>query len=130
MDKVLFAGTAVNDTSSVTATASTWDSMWHLGSATLDKAVTVKLTRTLAIIPITLVLALVRTKKSGAEGKKVHFKKVFPIFILYFRVVISVSEIFLRSRYKLLCAKIFVLCPYFLSTLHTMMSSAHNPIRF
>lgn len=45
---------------------------------------TVKLTRTLAIIPITLVLALVRTKKSGAEGKKVHFKKVFPIFILYF----------------------------------------------
>ena len=80
----IFAGTAVNDTSSVTATASTWDSMWHLGSATLDKAVTVKLTRTLAIIPITLVLALVRTKKSGAEGKKVHFKKVFPIFILYF----------------------------------------------
>lgn len=45
----IFAGTAVNDTSSVTACASTWDSMWGLGSATLDKAVTVKLTRTLAI---------------------------------------------------------------------------------
>ncbi len=28
----IFAGTAVNDTSSVTATASTWDSMWNLGS--------------------------------------------------------------------------------------------------
>lgn len=54
----IFAGTAVNDTSSVTATASTWDSMWQLGSQTLDKAVTVKLTRTLAIIPITLGLAL------------------------------------------------------------------------
>ena len=54
----IFAGTAVNDTSSVTAAASTWDSMWELGSQTLDKAVTVKLTRTLAIIPITLVLAL------------------------------------------------------------------------
>ena len=53
----IFAGTAVNDTSSVTATASTWDSMWNLGTQTLDKAVTVKLTRTLAIIPITLVLA-------------------------------------------------------------------------
>ena len=46
----IFAGTAINDTSSVTAAASTWDSMWHLGSATLNKAVTVKLTRTLAII--------------------------------------------------------------------------------
>ena len=51
----VFAGTAVNDTSSVTAAASTWDSMYHLGSQTLDKAVTVKLTRTLAIIPISLV---------------------------------------------------------------------------
>lgn len=81
----IFAGTAVNDTSSVTATASTWDSMWNLGSATLDKAVTVKLTRTLAIIPITLVLALIRTKKEkNAEGKSVSMKKIFPFFILYF----------------------------------------------
>ena len=59
----IFAGTAVNDTSSVTAAASTWDSIYHLGTQTLDKAVTVKLTRTLAIIPITL---------------------VFPFFILFF----------------------------------------------
>lgn len=81
----IFAGTAVNDTSSVTAAASTWDSMWNLGSATLDKAVTVKLTRTLAIIPITLVLALMRTRKeSSAQGEKVDFKKIFPFFILYF----------------------------------------------
>lgn len=83
----VFAGTAVNDTSSVTACASTWDSMWNLGTATLDTAVTVKLTRTLAIIPITLVLALLRTrkeKKAGGEGKKVDFKKIFPFFILYF----------------------------------------------
>lgn len=83
----IFAGTAVNDTSSVTAAASTWDSMWGLGSATLDTAVTVKLTRTLAIIPITLVLALIRTRreKKGAEaGKKVSLKQIFPFFILYF----------------------------------------------
>ncbi len=82
----IFAGTAVNDTSSVTACASTWDSMWNLGSATLDKAVTVKLTRTLAIIPITLVLAFWRTKKqnNAAEGKKVSMKAIFPFFILYF----------------------------------------------
>ena len=81
----IFAGTAVNDTSSVTAAASTWDAMWGLGSETLDKAVTVKLTRTLAIIPITLALAFIRTKKAnGTDGKKVSFKKIFPFFILYF----------------------------------------------
>lgn len=79
----IFAGTAVNDTSSVTATASTWDSMWNLGTATLDKAVTVKLTRTLAIIPITLVLAFLRTRRAG-EGKTVDMKKIFPFFILFF----------------------------------------------
>lgn len=82
----IFAGTAVNDTSSVTACASTWDSMWNLGSATLDKAVTVKLTRTLAIIPITLVLAFWRTKKqnNAEDGRKVSMKAIFPFFILYF----------------------------------------------
>lgn len=83
----IFAGTAVNDTSSVTAAASTWDNMWGLGSATLDTAVTVKLTRTLAIIPITLVLAFLRTRKeksTGTEGKKVSLKQIFPMFILYF----------------------------------------------
>ena len=82
----IFAGTAVNDTSSVTATASTWDSMWGLGSQTLDTAVTVKLTRTLAIIPITLVLAFIRTRKEKQQegGKKVDLKQIFPMFILYF----------------------------------------------
>ena len=61
--------------------------MWGLGSATLDTAVTVKLTRTLAIIPITLVLAFIRTRKekaNGTEGKKVSLKQIFPMFILYF----------------------------------------------
>lgn len=81
----IFAGTAVNDTSSVTAAASTWDSMYNLGNQTLDKAVTVKLTRTLAIIPITLILALLRTRKAGeSEGSKVSFSQIFPFFILYF----------------------------------------------
>jgi uncharacterized integral membrane protein (TIGR00698 family) len=83
----IFAGTAVNDTSSVTAAASTWDNMWNLGSATLDTAVTVKLTRTLAIIPITLVLAFIRTrqeKNNDSYEKKVSLKQIFPMFILYF----------------------------------------------
>ena len=89
----IFAGTAINDTSSVTAAASTWDSLYTLGSATLDKAVTVKLTRTLAIIPITLVLAFIRTRNSKAEGKKVEFKKIFPMFILYFVLASVITTI-------------------------------------
>ncbi|MCD7806676.1 MAG: YeiH family protein [Lachnospiraceae bacterium] len=83
----IFAGTAVNDTSSVTACAATWDNMWNLGSQTLDKAVTVKLTRTLAIIPITLVLSLIQAKKAKSEkeeGSAFRFSKVFPFFILFF----------------------------------------------
>lgn len=89
----IFAGTAVNDTSSVTAAASTWDSMYNLGSATLDKAVTVKLTRTLAIIPITLVLAFLRTRKEQTDHNRVDFKKIFPMFILYFIIASIITTI-------------------------------------
>ena len=92
----IFAGTAVNDTSSVTATASTWDSMWNLGSQTLDKAVTVKLTRTLAIIPITLVLALIQAKKKKTEdktGNSFSLKSVFPMFILWFIVASIITTV-------------------------------------
>lgn len=83
----LFAGTAVNDTSSVTAAASAWDSMKGTDGLVLAQATTVKLTRTLAIIPITLVLAVARArkaKKEGGENKKVSIKKIFPWFIIYF----------------------------------------------
>ena len=90
----IFAGTAINDTSSVTAAASTWDNMFALGSATLDKAVTVKLTRALAIIPITLVLALYRTKKEkSSSGISVSLKKIFPFFIIYFIVASIITTV-------------------------------------
>ena len=75
----IFAGTAVNDTSS--------------GSATLDKAVTVKLTRTLAIIPITLALAFIRTGKNGRSEGKVSLRKIFPFFILYFILASFITTI-------------------------------------
>lgn len=88
----IFAGTAINDTSSVTAAASTWDSMYHLQSATLDKAVTVKLTRTLAIIPITLVLSFFKLRKNK-DGQKVNLKKVFPFFIIYFVLASLITTI-------------------------------------
>ncbi len=82
----VFAGTAVNDTSSVTAAAATAESIYGVDGI-LSSAVTVKLTRTLAIIPITLVLALYRTAKAKkTEGGSGSFsiKSIFPIFILYF----------------------------------------------
>lgn len=78
----LFAGTAINDTSSVTAAASSWDSIHASGTTVLDAATIVKLTRTLAIIPITLVLAFWRTRKESGSGVKLG--KIFPFFILYF----------------------------------------------
>ncbi len=92
----IFAGTAINDTSSVTAAASTWDSMWNLGNETLNKAVMVKLTRTLAIIPITLGLSLIRAKKSVKEEKQsagFSLKRSFPMFILYFVIAAIITTI-------------------------------------
>ena len=93
----LFAGTAVNDTSSVTAAASSWDDA-HPGANTLDAATVVKLTRTLAIIPITLVLALWqvhKAKKLGQEGEnKFSLKKSLPYFILLFLLASVITTVF------------------------------------
>ena len=73
---------------------STWDTMFGLGSATLDKAVTVKLTRTLAIIPITLVLAYCRAKKEkSSAGSSVSLKKIFPFFIIYFVIASVITTV-------------------------------------
>lgn len=75
----IFAGTAVNDTSSVTATASTAEGIYGCNSI-LSTAVAVKLTRTLGIIPITLALAIYRVrqaKKNKAASNTFSFKKIF-----------------------------------------------------
>ena len=93
----LFAGTAVNDTSSVTAAASAWDSM-HPGANVLESAAVVKLTRTLAIIPITLVLAfwqMHKAKKAGADaGNTFSLKKIFPFFVLFFVLASVITTVF------------------------------------
>lgn len=78
----LWTGTAVNDTSSVVAAG------YAFSEQAGDFATMVKLTRTLAIIPITLVLALWRTHKAKTEqsqgGEAFSLKRAFPMFILYF----------------------------------------------
>ena len=80
----LFAGTAVNDTSSVTAAATAWDGM-HPGANTLDTATIVKLTRTLAIIPITLGLAfwqMRQERRSGTDASNTFsLRRAFPTFV-------------------------------------------------
>jgi uncharacterized integral membrane protein (TIGR00698 family) len=88
----LFAGTAINDTSSVTAAAASWDAL-H-GSNSLDTAAVVKLTRTLAIIPITMILAFyqIKTKRRSGE-KKVNITGIFPFFILYFLLASAVTTL-------------------------------------
>lgn len=90
----LFAGTAVNDTSSVTAAASTWDTIHGTGGSVLEYATIVKLTRTLAIIPITLVLAYFRIRQNS--DAQVSLKSVFPVFVLYF-ILASVITTVLTS---------------------------------
>ena len=89
----LFAGTAINDTSSVTAAASTWDTLHGTNGMVLEYATIVKLTRTLAIIPITLVLAFIRMKKEAGSAQKVSLKSVFPMFILYFVLASVITTI-------------------------------------
>ena len=95
----LWAGTAVNDTSSVVATA------YAFSEAAGDFATMVKLTRTLAIIPTVLVFAMIqlrlKRKEALAEAKdaselKSNFKlsKIFPWFILGFLAMAAITSIF------------------------------------
>ncbi|WP_313152540.1 YeiH family protein [Lacrimispora sp.] len=89
----LFAGTAINDTSSVTAAASAWDGMY--GSNTLEAATIVKLTRTLAIIPITLFLACYKTgKEKKTSERSISIGKVFPSFVLFFLLASIITTVF------------------------------------
>lgn len=81
----LWAGTAVNDTSSVVAAG------YAFSNAAGAYATIVKLTRTTMIIPISLIFTFIMTlrkKRESAGNKSVNysFKKIFPWFILWFLV--------------------------------------------
>lgn len=86
----LFAGTAINDTSSVTAAASSWDAIHQ--SNTLTIATVVKLTRTLAIIPISLALSFYEGRQSGKKDLKIS--SLVPSFILLF-ILASIVRTFI-----------------------------------
>lgn len=94
----LFAGTAIHNISAAATAASTWDMMWGLGSQALDKTITVKLTRTLTIIPITFAILGARFfwGNSQHSQKKADFKKAFPLFIIYFLIVSCITTILIH----------------------------------
>ena len=80
----VWAGTAINDTSSVLAAGALWSNASGNNTA-LSFAAIVKLTRTLMIVPITLVLALYTARKTKlSEAGSFSFVKVFPWFVLFF----------------------------------------------
>lgn len=79
----MWAGTAINDTSSVVAAGSAWSAASGTNEA-LEFATIVKLTRTLMIIPITLCLALYQVNKKRAQEGNFSLRRIFPWFILGF----------------------------------------------
>lgn len=86
----LWAGTAINDTSSVVAAG------YSYSKAAGDYATIVKLTRATLIIPVCLILALVvaarERRKHAAAGSVGQFSlaRIFPWFILWFLVASAV----------------------------------------
>lgn len=87
----MWAGTAINDTSSVVAAGQTWASA-HGSDTALNYATIVKLTRTLAIIPICLGLAYI-TGKTKNTASDVKITSIFPMFILYFVLAAVVNTL-------------------------------------
>lgn len=95
----IWAGTAVNDTSSVVATG------YAFSEGAGDFATMVKLTRTLAIIPTVITFAFVQLRlkrkealansKNGSELKaNFNIAKIFPWFILGFLAMSIVASVF------------------------------------
>jgi uncharacterized integral membrane protein (TIGR00698 family) len=86
----LFAGTAVNDTSSVVATAATY------GSSAAQYAVVVKLVRTLMIIPVCIGLAWLTGRKQAAPAARMSPRRVLrlvPWFLIGFVVAALVNTV-------------------------------------
>ena len=82
----MWAGTAINDTSSVVAAS------YSYSNEAGNFATIVKLTRTLMIVPITLVLAILVSRKNAGAGD-FSIAKIFPWFILGFLAASIISTL-------------------------------------
>ena len=74
----MWAGTAINDTSSVVAAGYAYS---HDAGA---YATIVKLTRTLMIVPVCLCFALLTMRSAAKSGAGFSLRRIFPMFVLYF----------------------------------------------
>ena len=74
----MWAGTAINDTSSVVAAGYAYS---HDAGA---YATIVKLTRTLMIVPVCLFFSLLVMKGAKKSGAGFSLRRIFPMFVLYF----------------------------------------------
>jgi uncharacterized integral membrane protein (TIGR00698 family) len=83
----LWAGTAINDTSSVVAAA------FAYGHAAGNSAVIVKLTRTTLIIPIVLFYAWRRIAEHRGTGTSINWRAIVPWFILWFLVAAVLNSL-------------------------------------
>lgn len=82
-----WAGTAINDTSSVVAAGYTYS------SSAGDLATIVKLSRALMIVPACLIFAAYRYIKSKQSAQKTNLKQIFPWFIAWFVLASLVSSL-------------------------------------
>lgn len=82
-----WAGTAINDTSSVVAAGYTYS------PSAGDLATIVKLSRALMIVPACLIFAAYRYIKSKQSAQKTNLKQIFPWFIAWFVLASLVSSL-------------------------------------
>jgi Predicted membrane protein len=83
----MWAGTAINDTSSVVAAG------YSYSDAAGNFATIVKLTRSLMIVPITLALALITARNQRSSNNNFQFVKVFPWFVVGFLLAAVVNSL-------------------------------------
>lgn len=82
-----WAGTAVNDTSSVVAAGYTYS------PSAGDLATIVKLSRALMIVPACLIFAAYRYIQSKQSAQKTNLKQIFPWFIAWFVLASLISSL-------------------------------------
>jgi uncharacterized integral membrane protein (TIGR00698 family) len=85
----LWAGTAINDTSSVVAAA------YSYGTPAGHVAVVTKLARTTMIVPIALGLAFLQARRSGGGPRRPVWRLV-PVFLLWFLLASALNSMIME----------------------------------
>jgi uncharacterized integral membrane protein (TIGR00698 family) len=87
----LWAGTAINDTSSVVAAG------YAYGHSAGDQAIVVKLTRSLMLVPIVLTLVVLKSRRdarasSDSHAVKLPWRRLVPLFLIGFLAAASLRS--------------------------------------